>query len=201
MEYEVLKRFLDIILAITILIILSPLFIVIAVLIKLDDPYGKVFFKQIRVGKDLEEFEMYKFRSMYSDAEDRLATLLKHNEIDGAMFKMQGDPRVTRIGSFIRKYSIDELPQLVNVLTGEMSLIGPRPPLVREVQEYTSYDKKRLNVIPGISGLWQVSGRNSLSFKEMVELDLEYINNLSLMLDITIILKTVVVVIKGTDAY
>lgn len=175
-SYLVMKRAIDIIGSFCGLVVLSILFVVIALLIKLEDPKGKVFFKQLRVGKDGKEFYMYKFRSMASDAEERLKELLALNEVSGAMFKMKDDPRVTKIGKFIRKTSVDELPQLFNVLKGEMSLVGPRPPLPREVLEYSNYDKLRLLVVPGCTGLWQVNGRSSLSFTEMVDLDLDYIN-------------------------
>lgn len=137
---------------------------------------------------------------MIVDAEERLNDLLKHNEVSGAMFKMKDDPRVTRIGKFIRKTSIDELPQLFNVLKGDMSLVGPRPPLLREVKEYTSYDKQRLLVTPGCTGLWQVTERNNVGFKEMVELDLKYIKRRKLTLDLKIIFKTIVVIFKSNGA-
>lgn len=143
---------------------------------------------------------MYKFRSMVTDAEERLKDLLQYNEVSGAMFKMKEDPRVTKIGKFIRKTSIDELPQLLNVLKGEMSLVGPRPPLPREVKEYTSYDKQRLLVTPGCTGLWQVTERNNVGFKEMVKLDLEYINKRSLFYDLKIILKTIQIMVKSNGA-
>ena len=155
----------------------------------MEDPKSPVLFKQVRVGKNEKEFEMYKFRSMITDAEEKLKDLLQHNEVSGAMFKMKDDPRVTKIGKFIRKTSIDELPQLLNVLKGEMSLVGPRPPLTREVKEYTSYDKQRLLVTPGCTGLWQVMERNSVGFKEMVELDLTYIQHSNLWFDVKLILK------------
>lgn len=144
---------------------------------------------------------MYKFRSMVSNAEELLEGLLKRNEISGAMFKMKKDPRITKVGKFIRKTSIDELPQLWNVIRGDMSLVGPRPPLPREVNEYTSYDKLRLKATPGCTGLWQISGRNELSFSEMVELDLRYINERSMLFDLKIILKTVKVLLGSKDAY
>jgi len=199
--YLYIKRGMDILGSIIGLIIFSPLFIIVSLLIKLEDPKGSVIFKQVRVGKDGKEFFMYKFRSMVHNAEELLEQLLDQNEIDGAMFKIKDDPRITRIGKFIRKTSIDELPQLWNVLKGEMSLVGPRPPLPREVKQYTSYDKQRLLVTPGCTGLWQVSGRNSLSFKEMVELDLEYIHNRSIHLDLKIIFKTIFVLFGSKDAY
>lgn len=175
-------------------------FLIVALLIKLEDPKGPILFKQTRVGKNEQEFGMYKFRSMVTDAEEKLKDLLQHNEVSGAMFKMKDDPRVTKIGKFIRKTSIDELPQLLNVLKGDMSLVGPRPPLLREVKEYTSYDKQRLLIRPGCTGLWQVTERNSVGFKEMVELDLEYINKRGIIYDIRIILKTIQVMIKSNGA-
>lgn len=186
-----LIRISDIILSIIGLIVLSPLFLCVAILIKVDDPSGPIIFKQTRVGKNGKLFEMYKFRSMVMDAEDRLKSLLQYNEMKGAMFKMKNDPRVTKIGKFIRKTSIDELPQLINVIKGDMSLVGPRPPLIREVEEYTAYDKQRLLVRPGCTGLWQISGRNELNFEDMVKLDLCYINQLSWKKYMCIILKTV----------
>ncbi len=198
--YLVAKRCIDFIGALCGLILLSPVFLIVAVLIKYEDSKGPVLFKQIRIGKDGKEFYMYKFRSMVVDAEEKLKDLLKHNEVSGAMFKMKEDPRVTRIGKFIRKTSIDELPQLLNVLKGEMSLVGPRPPLPREVKEYTAYDKQRLLVTPGCTGLWQVTERNSVGFKEMVELDLEYINKRSVLYDLKIIFKTIQIMIKSNGA-
>jgi exopolysaccharide biosynthesis polyprenyl glycosylphosphotransferase len=200
-SYVFMKRLMDIVGALCGLIFLSPVFIIVAVLIKLEDSQGPVFFKQIRVGKDEKEFGMYKFRSMVTDAEEKLKDLLQHNEVSGAMFKMKEDPRVTKVGKFIRKTSIDELPQLINVLKGEMSLVGPRPPLSREVKEYTTYDKQRLKVTPGCTGLWQVSGRSNIGFEEMVELDLSYIQNRNLLLDIKIIFKTVGVLLGSKDAF
>jgi lipopolysaccharide/colanic/teichoic acid biosynthesis glycosyltransferase len=199
--YWVCKRLTDFVLSLLGLVILSPVFLIVALLIKWDDPKGTVFFSQNRVGKDEELFKMYKFRSMYVDAEERLANLLEHNEVSGAMFKMKEDPRVTKIGACIRKCSIDELPQIFNVLVGNMSLVGPRPALVREVSEYTSYDKQRLLVTPGISGLWQVSGRSRLTFAQMVDLDLEYMATRSYWMDIKILFRTVGVVCKGDGAY
>ncbi|MEK4653928.1 MULTISPECIES: sugar transferase [Niallia] len=200
-SYLVMKRSIDIIGSFCGLVVLSILFIIIGLLIKIEDPKGKVFFKQLRVGKDGKEFYMYKFRSMASDAEERLKELLELNEVSGAMFKMKDDPRVTKIGKFIRKTSIDELPQLFNVLKGEMSLVGPRPPLPREVAEYSSYDKLRLLVVPGCTGLWQVSGRNELGFQQMVELDIEYIKKRTILFDVKIILKTVKCMFKPNGAY
>lgn len=199
--YRYTKRSTDIVGSLAGIIVLSFLFLVISVWIKIEDPRGPVFFSQKRVGKDGKEFNMYKFRSMVTDAEERLKELLALNETTGAMFKMKNDPRVTRVGRFIRKTSIDELPQLFNVLKGDMSLVGPRPPLPREVEEYTSYDKQRLLVMPGCTGLWQVSGRSNIGFKEMVELDLQYIQTRSTFLDLKIIFKTFFILFGSKDAF
>ena len=199
--YRYTKRSTDIVGSLAGIIVLSFLFLVISVWIKIEDPKGPVFFSQKRVGKNGKEFNMYKFRSMVTDAEERLKELLALNETTGAMFKMKNDPRVTRVGRFIRKTSIDELPQLFNVLKGDMSLVGPRPPLPREVDEYTSYDKQRLFVAPGCTGLWQVSGRSNIGFKEMVELDLQYIQTRSLLVDVKIIFKTILVLFGSKDAF
>lgn len=199
--YFFMKRCFDLVGSLLLLLFLSPLLLLIALLIKIDDPKGKVIFSQTRIGKDGEPFRMYKFRSMYADAEKRLEDLLALNEVEGAMFKMKEDPRVTNIGKFIRKTSIDELPQLVNVLKGDMSLVGPRPPLVREVLEYTDYDKQRLLVKPGCTGLWQVMGRNNVSFQRMVELDLTYIEKQSMGFDFYILYRTVWVLLSQDGAY
>jgi exopolysaccharide biosynthesis polyprenyl glycosylphosphotransferase len=199
--YESTKRLIDIAGALAGLILLLPLFIIIAILIKKEDSKGPVFFKQIRVGKNEKEFHMFKFRSMVSDAEEKLLELLQFNEIEGAMFKMKEDPRITKIGKFIRKTSIDELPQLWNVLKGDMSLVGPRPPLPREVAEYNNYHKQRLLVTPGCTGLWQVSGRNHMTFEEMVKLDIQYISERSVFFDIRIIFKTIKVLFGTDNAY
>ncbi|MFE6705350.1 sugar transferase [Bacillus thuringiensis] len=199
--YLFMKRVIDILGSLCGLIFLFPVLLVIALLIKLEDPKGSILFKQVRVGKNEKEFGMYKFRSMVTDAEEQLKDLLEHNEVSGAMFKMKEDPRVTKIGKFIRKTSIDELPQLLNVLKGEMSLVGPRPPLPREVKEYTLYDKQRLLVTPGCTGLWQVTERNSVGFAEMVELDLTYIKKRNIRFDCKLILKTVLVLVGSKDAY
>lgn len=199
--YRGSKRIFDFVASLFGLIILSPLFLIVAIAIKVEDPKGPVFYSQVRLGKKQSPFKMYKFRSMIVDADKHLKELLSENEVDGAMFKMKEDPRVTKVGHFIRKYSIDELPQLVNVLLGNMSLVGPRPPLPREVAEYTEYDKQRLAVKPGCTGLWQISGRNDVGFSEMVELDLSYINKRSIMLDLSILIKTVAVFIKPNGAY
>lgn len=199
--YTYFKRLIDIILSLVGLIVLSPFFIIVAIAIKLDGPKGTIFFNQVRMGVHGKKFNIYKFRSMYPDAEERLEVLKDLNEIQGHMFKMKEDPRVTKVGKFIRSYSIDELPQLLNVLKGDMSLIGPRPCLLREYREYSEHDKKRLAVRPGITGLWQVSGRNSLSFEDMVELDLTYINQISIIKDVNILFKTIFVVLRKENAY
>ncbi|NKD37693.1 sugar transferase [Enterococcus casseliflavus] len=199
--YYFVKRLIDILGSLVGLLILCPIFILVAYKIKREEPEGPVFFSQNRVGKNGKSFKMYKFRSMFIDAEEKLEQLLKYNEIEGAMFKMKDDPRITKVGKTIRKYSIDELPQLWNVLKGDMSLVGPRPPLPREVDEYSAYDIQRLLVKPGCTGLWQVNGRNDVDFHDMVELDLKYIINQSILYDIKIILKTVIVMMKPDGAY
>ncbi|NBC69902.1 sugar transferase [Paenibacillus sacheonensis] len=199
--YLMTKRALDIILSVIGMICLTPLYIVVAIMIKLEDPKGAVFFRQSRVGLNEKLFDMYKFRSMVSNAEDLLTDLLDKNEVSGAMFKMKEDPRITKIGKFIRKTSIDELPQLWNVIRGDMSLVGPRPALQREVAEYNTIDKLRLKVKPGCTGLWQVSGRNDLGFEQMVELDLKYIKDRSIAYDLKIILRTVKVLFGAKDAF
>ncbi|MBD2848567.1 sugar transferase [Paenibacillus sp. IB182496] len=199
--YLALKRLLDVGGSIAGLIVLAPLFLVVAIGIKLEDPHGAVLFRQVRIGKDGRPFRMLKFRSMVADAEAQLHQLMPHNETSGAMFKIKDDPRITRIGRFIRRTSIDELPQLWNVLTGEMSLVGPRPPLSREVDAYTAYDMQRLAVTPGCTGLWQVSGRSRLGFAEMVELDLTYIRTRSIRQDIWIMLRTLRMLLGSKDAY
>ena len=198
--YHTVKRGFDILASGVALVLLSPLFGVLTVKIKKEDG-GPAFYSQTRIGKNGKPFKMWKFRSMIVNADKMVEQLEEQNEIDGAMFKIKDDPRVTKIGHVIRKYSLDELPQLWNVLKGDMSLVGPRPPLPMEVEDYTSYDKLRLTVIPGCTGLWQVTKRNDADFDEMVELDLEYINNSSLWFDFNILLKTVGVVIHPNSAY
>ncbi|MGQ9482358.1 exopolysaccharide biosynthesis polyprenyl glycosylphosphotransferase [Chloroflexus sp.] len=195
-----LKRMLDVTVAVIMIILTSPIMLITALLIKLESP-GPVIFKQVRVGKDGEHFYCYKFRSMYVDAEQRLRELQAKNEADGPVFKMKRDPRVTRVGRVIRKLSIDELPQLFNVLKGEMSLVGPRPALPSEVAKYTYEQIGRLHAIPGITGLQQVSGRSDLDFKRWVELDLQYIAEQSIWKDIEILLRTIPAVLLGRGAY
>ena len=195
------KRFMDIVLAVISLIAASPVFLLTAFLVKVTSP-GPIIFSQIRVGKYGRHFKFYKFRSMYIDAEARKAELLKHNESgDGVIFKMKHDPRITPIGRFIRKFSIDELPQLFNVLLGDMSLVGPRPPLPSEVRAYTLEERKRLNITPGITCIWQVSGRSELPFQQQMALDKQYIASRSAWKDFLILLKTVPAILTGKGAW
>lgn len=189
--YLVTKRAIDIIFAAIGLLVFSPIMLIVVIAIKLEDFKGPILFSQERAGQLGKTFKMYKFRSMYVDAEQRLQELQHLNEQTGPVFKIKEDPRITKVGKFIRKTSLDELPQLVNVLRGEMSIVGPRPALPREVKQYNTYQKQRLLVKPGITCIWQVSGRNNIGFDEWVELDLEYIKNQSLGLDIKLILKTI----------
>lgn len=198
--YYFLKRIFDILLSTVGLIISSVIFLLVTIAIKREDN-GPVIYKQRRIGKDGKEFNMYKFRSMCVDADEKLAALKDQNEVAGAMFKIKDDPRITKVGKFIRKTSIDELPQLYNVLRGDMSIVGPRPPLPSEVAEYTEYDMQRLWVIPGCTGLWQATVRNTVGFDEMVQLDLEYIQKSSLWYDFYIILLTVKMLISPKGAY
>ncbi|WP_317914167.1 sugar transferase [Carnobacterium maltaromaticum] len=172
------------------LIISSPLFLVIALCIKLEEPKAPIIFKQKRIGKDGKPFVMYKYRSMCLEAEFLLDELKQKKQLTGQLFKLKNDPRITKVGGVIRRFSFDELPQLVNVLKGDMSLVGPRPALESEYKKYTAYDKQRTEVKPGCTGLWQVSGRNQLTFVEMVKLDLYYIENQSILLNIKIVLRT-----------
>jgi exopolysaccharide biosynthesis polyprenyl glycosylphosphotransferase len=195
-----LKRVLDLLLATVALITLSPVMLITAIAIKLESP-GPVIFRQTRVGKWGKPFTCYKFRSMCIDAEARKKELLKNNQVDGPIFKMQVDPRVTRVGRIIRKLSIDELPQLFNVFKGDMSLVGPRPPVPQEVHQYKFDHLRRLDAVPGLTGLQQVSGRSDLPFERWVELDLEYIAQQSLRKDIEILLKTIPAVLLGKGAY
>lgn len=195
-----LKRALDTSVAAIALVGVSPIMLITAFAVKLDSP-GPVFFKQTRVGKWGATFGCYKFRSMYIDADQRKQTLMPKNEADGPVFKIKNDPRITRVGRFIRKMSIDELPQLINVLRGEMSLVGPRPPVPKEVAQYTVDQLHRLDVIPGITGLQQISGRSNLNFKRWVELDLQYISEQSFWKDIEILIKTIPAVLTSRGAY
>lgn len=199
--YDLIKRIIDLVLGCLGLVFISPIMLWVAYKIHKEDPNGSVIFKQKRVGRNGQLFTMYKFRSMCENAEEQLDDLLDKNDIKGAMFKMHEDPRVTEFGKFIRRTSLDELPQLVNVIKGDMSLIGPRPPLQREVAEYTQYDMQRLLVKPGCSGLWQVSGRNDVHFEEMVEFDIDYIQKRGIRYDISLIFKTIKVMMKPDGAY
>lgn len=198
--YEICKRIMDVVCSLLGLILLSPLFLITAIAIKREDK-GPVIFAQNRTGKDGKVFRMYKFRSMFVDAEKRRAELLAKNEADGPLFKMADDPRITKVGKFIRRTSIDELPQLVNILKGEMSIVGPRPLVTYEQDQCNEYQAQRLLVKPGLTCIWQVSGRSDTKFDELIEMDLEYIRKRSLWLDIKLILKTVVVVFTHKGAY
>ena len=195
------KRIMDIILSMLGIVVLSPVFLGTALIVKLTSP-GPIIFSQVRVGRYGRHFKFYKFRSMYIDAEARKAELLKHNESgDGVIFKMKRDPRITPFGRFIRKFSIDELPQLFNVLLGDMSLVGPRPPLPQEVCTYTIEDRKRLNITPGITCIWQVSGRSELPFQQQMALDKQYIASRSAWKDFVILLKTIPAILTGKGAW
>ena len=198
--YSVTKRLIDIVGSLCGIILLSPLFLIVAILIKLEDPKGKVFFAQERNGRYPKTFKMYKFRSMVHNAEELLKDLMDRNEQTGPVFKINDDPRITKVGKFIRKTSIDELPQLFNVLKGDMSLVGPRPPIPHEVDQYNSYQMQRLAVKPGLTCIWQVSGRNNIGFDEWVEMDIEYIKTRNLWLDIKLIFKTVGVLFGDDNA-
>jgi exopolysaccharide biosynthesis polyprenyl glycosylphosphotransferase len=197
---QVLKTMFDRAVALTAVILLAPLFAVIMLAIRLGD-HGPVFFRQTRVGKDGRTFAVWKFRTMVVDAEARKAELTAQNEADGALFKMRKDPRVTKAGSRLRRASLDELPQLFNVLVGDMSLVGPRPPLPAEAAKYGDHMRRRLVVRPGITGLWQVNGRSDLTWDEAVRLDLRYVENWSLALDLQILWKTWSAVVRGHGAY
>lgn len=195
-----LKRALDVAVSASGLLLLAPLFIAIAIAVRLDSP-GPVLFRQKRVGADEKTFICFMFRSMRADAEDLQEPLEAMNEAEGAVFKMRRDPRVTRVGGFLRRWSIDELPQLFNVLKGEMSLVGPRPLPVRDFLKMEEEDKRRLGAVPGMTGYWQISGRSNLSFEDMVRLDLYYLENWSLSFDLKIILKTLGAVLRREGAY
>ena len=198
-SYIFTKRILDIFFSLLGLIVLAPLFLIISIWIKLYDN-GPVFYVQERVGLNGKKFKIYKFRSMYVNADLLLEKIKQKNEVQGPMFKIKHDPRVTLVGKFIRRTSIDELPQLVNVLKGDMSLVGPRPPLPSEVAQYSKYDLQRLWVIPGCTGLWQGTERNNVGFDEMVNLDLEYIEKSNIFFDAKIVLMTIFVMINPNSA-
>ncbi len=190
--YWIVRRAQDIIFSLISLIVLSPLMLLVAIIIFADDPKGSPIFTQIRCGRNGRPFKFYKFRTMCVDAESKLETLLKDNEMDGPAFKIKNDPRITRMGKFLRKTSIDELPQLLNILKGDMSIVGPRPAVPREVQQYNDYQRQRLYITPGLTCYWQIQpDRNSLTFDEWMELDIRYINERSFLTDWKIIFKTV----------
>ncbi|MCD5032923.1 sugar transferase [Enterococcus faecalis] len=194
------KRILDTVLSLLGLLCLLPFFFLIVILIKLDSK-GPVFFSQIRVGENGKLFKIYKFRTMCRHAEKMKVFLQEKNEMGRCQFKIKDDPRITVVGKYLRRSSVDELPQLWNVLKGDMSLVGPRPALQEEVLEYSDIEKERLKVKPGCSGLWQVSGRNHLTFDSMIELDMKYIENINLKNDLVIIFKTVKIMLTGYGAY
>ena len=197
--YLIAKRITDIVCSLAGLIVLSPILLITAIAIKMDSK-GPIFFKQDRVGKDERIFSMYKFRSMVVNAEELKKSLEKENEMSGPMFKIKKDPRITRVGRFIRKTSIDELPQLINVLKGDMSLVGPRPSLPKEVEAFEPWMKERLTVLPGLTCIWQVSGRNNIPFKEWMELDIKYVRERSYLLDLKLIFKTFFVLFGDDNA-
>ena len=195
-----LKRLLDLVFTSLGLVASAPIWVAILIAIKLDSP-GPSIFVQERVGRHGRRFRFYKFRSMYVDAEQRLAEVESKNEVVGPVFKMRRDPRVTRVGSFLRRTSLDELPQLINVLKGDMSLVGPRPPIPREVENYRPNDMVRLSVNPGLTCLWQINGRSNVGFDQWMEYDREYIRNMSLWLDLSILVRTVGAVLSMRGAY
>lgn len=198
--YNISKRFIDILLSLFGLIIVSPIMLIVAILIKLEST-GPVIFSQKRVGLNGKEFNMLKFRSMVQNAEELKEKLQKQNEMSGPMFKMKEDPRVTKVGKFIRKTSIDELPQLINVLKGEMSLVGPRPSLPKEVAKFEPWMLERLSVKPGLTCYWQVSGRNNIDFEDWMKLDIKYVKDRNLGLDIKLIFKTFFVLFGDKNAF
>ncbi|WP_302660106.1 exopolysaccharide biosynthesis polyprenyl glycosylphosphotransferase [uncultured Clostridium sp.] len=197
--YEVIKRIIDIVASFTGLILLSPLILIVSMLIKLESK-GEVIFKQKRVGLNGKKFYMYKFRSMVINAEELKEQLESQNEMSGPMFKIKDDPRITKVGKFIRKTSIDELPQLINVIKGDMSLVGPRPSLPKEVKKFEPWMMERLEVKPGLTCIWQISGRNNIDFEDWMKLDIKYVRERSIKLDIKLILKTVLVLFGDKNA-
>jgi len=200
MAYRVIKRIMDILCSMLALVVLFPLFLITAVAIWIEDG-GPVIYVQERNGLNGKVFRMYKFRSMCKDAEKLHKDLLKQNEVDGPVFKIKKDPRVTRVGRFIRRTSVDELPQLINILKGEMSVVGPRPLVTYETEKCNAYEKRRMAVKPGLTCYWQCNGRNELSFDEWIKMDLKYIDEASLLVDVKIVLKTAWMVVKGIGAY
>lgn len=198
--YAFIKRIFDLFCSLLGLVVLSPVFLISAIAIKAEDPKGTVIFKQARVGKNGKQFHIYKFRSMCENAEDMLDDLCELNERDGPAFKIENDPRVTKVGAFLRKTCIDELPQLINILNGNMSIVGPRPPLVTEVAQYNDYQMQRLCVTPGLTCIWQIKKGEDTTFDEWIAMDMEYIRNRSVWLDIKLIFMTVAVVLGGKGA-
>lgn len=198
--YKVIKRGMDIFLSCVALIGLSPVFLLTSVAIKLEDN-GPIFFSQPRAGKDMKPFKMYKFRSMYVNADDEFDEMMKENEQTGPAFKIKDDPRVTKVGKIIRRLSVDELPQLVNIIKGDMSIVGPRPILTFQMEECSRYERQRLIVKPGLTCYWQISGRADVKWEEWVELDLNYIEDMSLWTDIKMIVKTIPAVVRREGAY
>lgn len=197
-RYWVLRRAQDIVFSSIALVVLSPVMLLVALAVYIDDPKGSPIFSQIRCGRNGKPFKFYKFRSMCVDAEAKLDQLLEQNEMDGPAFKIKDDPRITRVGKFIRKTSLDELPQLFNILKGDMSIVGPRPPLPREVEQYDAYQRQRLYVTPGLTCYWQIQPhRNDLTFDEWMELDIKYMKERSFLVDWKIIFQTVRVVLFG----
>ncbi len=198
--YKLIKRGMDVLLSAVALIVLSPVFLVTAVAIKCEDR-GPVFFVQPRAGKDMKPFSMYKFRSMYVNADEKLKEMMKDNEQTGHAFKIKNDPRITRTGRFIRRFSIDELPQLINIMKGDMSIVGPRPILTFQMEACSQYERQRLAVQPGLTCYWQIGGRANVTWEEWVELDLDYIEDMGLWTDLKMIVKTVPAVFRGDGAY
>ena len=198
--YEASKRALDFVASLLGLILLSPVFLIVSILIKLESE-GEVIFSQTRIGLKGKKFKMYKFRSMVKNAEELKGKLAAQNEMSGPMFKMKEDPRVTKVGKFIRKTSIDELPQLINVLKGEMSLVGPRPSLPKEVEKFKPWMLRRLEVKPGLTCYWQVSGRNNIDFEDWMKLDIQYVEDRNFILDLKLIFKTFFVLFGDKNAY
>lgn len=198
--YKGLKRTMDILLSLIALVCLSPLFLVTAVAIMLEDG-GSPFFVQERMGKDMKPFRFYKFRSMHVGADKKLAELLKNNEQSGHAFKIKEDPRITKVGKFIRRFSIDELPQLLNIIKGDMSIVGPRPILTWQMEDADMYDRQRLIVRPGLTCYWQIQGRSDIPWEQWVELDLDYIEDMGIWTDIKMIAKTIPAIFGGEGSY
>lgn len=191
------KRFIDVILSLLALIVLSPILLLISVIIWIDDPHGSPFFKQIRIGRHGKKFNMYKFRTMVVNADQMVDDLKDLNEADGPQFKIKNDPRITRVGKILRRLSLDELPQLINIIKGDMTIVGPRPPLPREVEQYNEFQKLRLMVTPGLTCHWQVQpDKNDLPFEEWVQMDIDYIGERTIWKDAKLVWETVMVVLK-----